>query len=423
VANRTAGLSVLDIRNPANPVLVGSLRIPGGDAMVVNVLGSRAYVADYPIGFRIIDIGDPTHPALLGTALIPKSPSVFPQSPDGIHVVGNYAHCAGGGGLYVFDVRDPQKPVLVSGLRNFGGTRKVQIVQHNAFVATSGKGCGLLVFDMADPALPQVVDGLMIETNNLPIISRSSRTNFMSFGYTRMLGDPKYRAYVEKHHSTDMPRTMNEIVANLRDSPEYCQYAHRNSGIAWGYSGLQVMERFALAWWGHLDVIDVTDVTQPKRISQYPIENQIWDVRGAGRYAYVMQTGPKSGPHILVIDLGDPAHPVEVAKFTAHNFASRVLAMRKAGKPTSSGLTEPTHLNVPAAVGPPELSDPQNLPDGAFAFTLSGVADATYVIHATADMVSWVPISTNTLPAGGRLRLIDADAASRTHQFYRAVMQ
>ena len=408
VANRTAGLSVLDVRNPANPALIGSLRIAGGDAMAINVAGNLAYVADYPIGFRIIDIKDPAHPIFWSTVSLP-------QAAKSIHAVGHYVFCTEPNGLHIFDVSDPHKPARVAGRRILGPAERVQTVGRHAFVATGQSG--LLILDLANPALPEPVDRLMLETNNLPIIIHRSPTSFSQIGNTWMLTNASFRAHLVAKCATNLP-DMKQIVEALRDSPYYHDYARRNSGISRHLSGLQVTERYTLALGGALQVIDTTDLTMPKLIGQCELAGPAWDVRGAGRFAYVMD----NGANIDVFDLGDPTKPVKLARFDSRKYGSRILAVSEVEKPATPVPVE-AYPNVPAVIDAPELRDPERLPDGAFAFTLTGVANASYVIYATADFVSWTAISTNTLPAGGSARITDPNAAVHSHGFYRAVMQ
>ena len=71
---------------------------------------------------------------------------------------------------------------------------------------------------------------------------------------------------------------------------------------------------------------------------------------------------------------------------------------------------------------PPELSDPQTLAGGGFAFVLAGTPLATYVIQASTDLASWAPIATHTLPASGELPISDSPSAgSFVRRYYRAV--
>ena len=69
----------------------------------------------------------------------------------------------------------------------------------------------------------------------------------------------------------------------------------------------------------------------------------------------------------------------------------------------------------------PQLSNPYTLPGGGFGFTLSGVPQATYIVQASADLRVWLPIATNTLPAGGTVGVTDAQAPSFARRYYRAV--
>ena len=66
-----------------------------------------------------------------------------------------------------------------------------------------------------------------------------------------------------------------------------------------------------------LQVIDVRDPTQPKRIGQYDSPGHAWDVRVAGSNAYLADGG--GGLHSL--DLSDPAHPRWLATYRMRDLA------------------------------------------------------------------------------------------------------
>jgi hypothetical protein len=88
---------------------------------------------------------------------------------------------------------------------------------------------------------------------------------------------------------------------------------------------------------------------------------------------------------------------------------------------TNNGLVA-FNLNTNALSGPKGaiLSSSARAGGGGFAFTLGGTAGSTYVIEATADFRTWLPISTNTIAAGGTVQVTDAGAA-QSRRFYRAV--
>ncbi len=108
VADDAAGLQVIDVSNPTNPVRVGGIII-GGNALGVWVAGNYAYVACYELGLQVVDVSNPATPKRVGG--YDTSGSAF-----GVQVLGNYAYVAdGGAGLLVLDVTNPAKPVHLGG--------------------------------------------------------------------------------------------------------------------------------------------------------------------------------------------------------------------------------------------------------------------------------------------------------------------
>jgi hypothetical protein len=70
---------------------------------------------------------------------------------------------------------------------------------------------------------------------------------------------------------------------------------------------------------------------------------------------------------------------------------------------------------------PPQLSSPRRLAGGGFAFTLAGTPLATYVVQASANLLSWSAVSTNTLPGAGTNSVTDSQAGFFPRRYYRAV--
>jgi len=66
VAAQTSGLLVVDVTDPAHPIVVATT--PGIlDAAVVGVVGDYAYVADRSSGMRVADVSDPLSPTLIAS--------------------------------------------------------------------------------------------------------------------------------------------------------------------------------------------------------------------------------------------------------------------------------------------------------------------------------------------------------------------
>ena len=140
------------------------------------------------------------------------------------------------------------------------------------------------------------------------------------------------------------------------------------------------------------------------------------DLRGAGRYACVMD----SGANIHVVDLEGTAVTGPIARFDSRGYASAALAVRDAGRAVAPASA---FEGIPPATNAPALVDPERLPNGAFAFTLRAQAGADYVLQISSDLATWTAFSTNTLPASGELRVTDPDAVALPNRWYRAVIR
>lgn len=127
------GLTIVDVSNPALPVVRGS--VSTGKTQGVDVKGSYAYVASQTKDLRIIDITDPGAPAIIGFKALPG------QTWD-VAVKDNIAYAASyGGELYLFNISNPADPILVKtiGLVKWSGpgSDAVNLEKLNNYV-TSG---------------------------------------------------------------------------------------------------------------------------------------------------------------------------------------------------------------------------------------------------------------------------------------------
>lgn len=59
--------------------------------------------------------------------------------------------------------------------------------------------------------------------------------------------------------------------------------------------------------------------------------------------------------------------------------------------------------------------------NGLVQFTLNGPQGGSYIVQASQDFLTWMPISTNTIPAGGFAPVADRPDPDRLARFYRAV--
>ncbi|OQX01839.1 MAG: hypothetical protein BWK80_59135, partial [Desulfobacteraceae bacterium IS3] len=153
VTDGKGGLQIIDIKDPANPEIIGSVATPGeaSDA-AVSVSGTTAYVANWYGGLQIIDVKDPANPQIIGsidTLWYAK----------GVAVSGTTAYVADGdSGLQIIDVKDPAKPRIIGSIDTPGFAEGVVVSGAFAYVADSDSG--LQIIDIKDPANPRIISSI-----------------------------------------------------------------------------------------------------------------------------------------------------------------------------------------------------------------------------------------------------------------------
>lgn len=99
------GLTIVDVSNPAAPVVRGS--VATGKTQGVTVQGSYVFVASQTKDLRIIDVSNPNAPTIVGFTTLPG------QTWD-VAVKDHIVYAASyGGELYLIDVSNPRTPILV----------------------------------------------------------------------------------------------------------------------------------------------------------------------------------------------------------------------------------------------------------------------------------------------------------------------
>ena len=94
---------MVDIADPQNPQIMGSVATPGFAAAVV-ASSSHAYVVD-GLGLKVIAISDPGNPQIVGSV-------GTPGSAKGVVLSGSLAYVGDTSFLQVIDVSDPSNPFL-----------------------------------------------------------------------------------------------------------------------------------------------------------------------------------------------------------------------------------------------------------------------------------------------------------------------
>ncbi|MDD3642524.1 MAG: hypothetical protein PHQ19_03565, partial [Candidatus Krumholzibacteria bacterium] len=158
VASYESGLQVVDISDPHTPLFVDSLDTDG-NAIDVYIDGNYAYVADYFSGLVVVDIGDPSDPVLAGRYYNAANEAAWSVTVDGDFAYVTFTNSTEDViGLRIIDISDPANPTLHGSYDTPGHAHGLALQGRYAFVADSEEG--LLVLDISDPAAPSYVTTL-----------------------------------------------------------------------------------------------------------------------------------------------------------------------------------------------------------------------------------------------------------------------
>jgi hypothetical protein len=139
-------LVILDVSDPARPVVVGQTGALPGVVLGLAVAGSYAYVADRDAGLRVVDVSDPDAPVEIGFYDTPGSAS-------GVALIGSYAYVADGdSGLRVINVSNPAAPVEADSYDTPGFAAGVAVA--GSYVYVGDRDGGFLILRFAGAPTP-----------------------------------------------------------------------------------------------------------------------------------------------------------------------------------------------------------------------------------------------------------------------------
>lgn len=162
-ADGVPDFSIIDVSNPALPVVAGTLNLTGIPQNIY-VSGNYAYVAnnDNNQELQIIDISVPALPVVVGVYN-----DAGTEDARGVFVTGTRAYLAlnGGNDFVVVNVAVPAAPIFVGGLVLNGGAYDVVHSSNHAYITTSDNVRELQVVDVSVPANPIFAGSLNLATN------------------------------------------------------------------------------------------------------------------------------------------------------------------------------------------------------------------------------------------------------------------
>jgi hypothetical protein len=256
------GLLVLDVRDPANPVLASEYRT---SATIKGIALARgyAYVAADWAGTLVLDVLSPSRPELR-TVLDHGGPS------EGVAVAGTFAAiAAGASGLKLFDVSDPRAPKLVGSLETEGFCRAVALGDGHAYLGVGDQETALeprlIVVDLSDPTEPKRVGCVRMEAMPRAVT---------------LVGDTVYLADGDGIQIIDVQDPANPMIINRQIGESYVNqisvfgpYAYVSDFLA----GLRV--------------IDIRDPSRLRTVGRERVDGYASGVAAVGDYVYLSGGG------------------------------------------------------------------------------------------------------------------------------------
>lgn len=149
------GLEIVNISNPLTPSITG--HYPDDDIQDADIQGNFAYITCYKNattnGMLILDISDPTNPSLHGSLYTGSSIRA-----NKITVDGNYAFFGEQfyGNLWIVDIGDPANPEMISSLQIYNRMQCCNIAGNYAYIGSYR----LDSVDIIDPSNPEIIGEL-----------------------------------------------------------------------------------------------------------------------------------------------------------------------------------------------------------------------------------------------------------------------
>ena len=284
-----AGILAINVSTPATPVESGALTVSAaapGSAFSTFLDGDKAYVAYGSAGFRILDVSNPANISELGVFDTPGDARKVVVKDDVAFVADRDA------GVRVVNVADPASPTEITTFAT-PRARDIAIFGDYVFVAASDSGIGII--DASDAASPQLVtyakdaygEGVAAFGN---VLAASTYGSVAFYDIT----DPTTPAF-----ATQISQTFGTGELNI------------DADFAYIHD------------FDTLRIVSVSDLSNVDEVGKIFTDGSFdGSATRDGDYVYV--NSEEEG--VRVIDVSDPANPVEVAFFDGAPIARGITA-------------------------------------------------------------------------------------------------
>lgn len=401
-------LDIYDISYPSSPVLLSRNSIGAGGYREIQVINDIAYMAGEYGGFQILDVSDPCNVFELScyanagnnqimrynnTGIDIKDgivymPSVVPTSLDG----NRYAAT----GLYVLDVTDPLSPSIMGYSHqwpswSWGGNgdpgcpaSAIEVV--NEFAFQSQFGAGLVSTDVSDPSSPYIVSNCFAAMDGIADVDIEGSIAYTAHNWNPFIYD------VSDPYGIPILGTLPIIHLTKVEVIDTLVYA---------------VERM-----GYLGIINVADPASPQQLFCQNLNAKQTFVEDTLLYVArsILDINPVNG--MAIYDISDPSSPVEIGSWQKDNFlatdvcvinniaflSSPLIEWGYGGSPgiwvlDVSDPATPVELGYYAGIGPCKITT-----DGAYIYA-SGSGSGLWILEYYGPVAGPVTVSLPTIYA------------------------
>jgi hypothetical protein len=409
------GAQAFDISNPAEPVRLGGIDVNDWYlASDIAFKDNRAFVAAGKYGLSVLNIRDPKNP-VPAVPLIPDFSGLV-----SVAIGGNLAFAANGAAaIGVFDISNPAELGYVTSISNGHFAYSLTVVETNLFVANWQRGFS--IFNIADPLNAQLVATQSVSAIVRRITVRENLA-FLAAGEAGLqifdIADPTHPTFagaVDTSNAFDVAVAGNFAyvadwgagvkIVDIHDvtRPVIVAEISASSVASVVVTGSKVI--FG-GGWGNLSIYDVSDPTHPTRISGLNPSGTTHAIAVKGDYVYLAH----GGGGLKVIDATDRTQPRLVGEAVPPGASSMGVAVEGnyAFVAADWNGLEIYDIGNPRN---PTLINSIDTPGVAFSVaTANGfayVTDSTAGIHVIDVRVPALPAVRNTKPGilGGKVKI------------------
>jgi hypothetical protein len=417
-AGGTGTLHVFDVSNPTNIARWGGWT-NSYTAGNLDLSGNLAYVA--ASGLHVIDVSNPGSPVRIG--------GTSPGYIGSVAVSGSLAYTVGSQDLRVYDVANPSNVVWRASV-SLSNASDLTLCGNTAYVACGSNGVTMV--DVSIPTAPAIVGTVATpgEARSLAVVGNLAYVADGLAGLTIIsLGTNSAPSILNPPQGQSVPAggsALFSIGAN-GTSPLRYQWLFANAPLAGATNSLLWLANVGASQAGGYSVIIANDygsvtssvATLAVQLPQPPTPTLLTADGGfgvsAGQFGFNL-----AGPSGLVVIIEASTNlvnwlPIQTnalingqVRFTdpqSRAFSKRFYRARFAFASSPQLILQPNAGNA-------------RFVSNCFGFNLRGMAGQTVVIEASADLVAWTPLLTNSLLTG-YYYFNDPASSNFNRRFYR----